>query len=466
VCSSSFLAIDARADELVRSIGTGSVVELSLDVPSDQVLVLRVEQVGIDAVFDVRTNGAAEPFTVDYASEWMTREWLLLESGHHDVTIRPKRPDDAPGSVRVHQTTLGAGTDTDNSPVNVEALRELVAGGRASGTEDWEKARAHFETAARLAAGRADEFEAVILLEASIAQWATGQSDGALQSAQRAVDIWDDSGPSMELAAARQMIGLSLQRLGRNEEARAELDRAITHDLGIDSHDDAGRKMTEVQIRNNVCTSYLDQRDLESAEPCLKELLEVASSCRACASGVPYVLNNLGGLYYMKGGQPLEAVTYYRRVLSLDATTETLATTYSNIGLAYESSGRLREALDNYMQADLLLRDQGLSPQYARTLSNIGALYLVAGDPYGAQPYLERALQMMDSMQDVTARPTVLRDLGVAKRSQGNAPLALELHQRALNDASQADDVSAVARVHEELSKGLCAARQPGRCPA
>jgi tetratricopeptide (TPR) repeat protein len=60
---------------------------------------------------------------------------------------------------------------------------------------------------------------------------------------------------------------------------------------------------------------------------------------------------------------------------------------------------------------------------------------------------------MMDSMQDVTNRPTILRDLGVAKRSQGNAPLALELHQRALNDASQADDVSAVARVHEELSK-------------
>jgi CHAT domain-containing protein/Flp pilus assembly protein TadD len=429
------------------------VVELSLDVPPSQSIVLRVEQFGIDTVFDVRTNGAAEPYTVDQPSEWMTREWLLLDSGHHDVTIRPKRPDDAPGSIRASQITKIGDQEIDNSPHSIEALRELTAGGHACAIDDWEKGRAHFETAARVAAGRADELEAVILLEASIAQWATGQSEAALQSAQQAVEIWNDDGPSIELAAARQMVGLSLQRLARNEEARAEFDRAMTHDLGVDSHDDAGRKMTEVQIRSNVCTTYLDQRDLEGAEPCLKQLLDVASNCAACASSVPYILNNLGGLYYMKGGQPLEAVAYYRKALSLHKAADALASTYNNIGLAYESSGRLREALNNYMQADVLLRDQGLSPLYARILGNIGALYLVTGDPYGAQPYLERALEMMDSMQDVSARPTILRDLGVARRSQGNASLALELHKRALNDASQADDVGAVARVHEELSK-------------
>ena len=118
------------------------------------------------------------------------------------------------------------------------------------------------------------------------------------------------------------MVGLSLARLGRNEEARAELDRAITHDLGFDSRDEAGRKMTEVQIRGNVCTSYLDQRDLESAEPCLKQLLDVAEKCVACAPSVPWILTNLGGLYYMKGGQPLEAVTYYRKALPLFSTPE------------------------------------------------------------------------------------------------------------------------------------------------
>jgi len=91
------------------------------------------------------------------------------------------------------------------------------------------------------------------------------------------------------------MVGLSLARLGRNEEARAELDRAITHDLGFDSRDEAGRKMTEVQIRGAICTSYLDQRDLERAEPCRKPLLDVASNCEACAPSVPYVLNNLSG---------------------------------------------------------------------------------------------------------------------------------------------------------------------------
>ena len=43
----------ARAKDVVRSIGADSLVELALGVSSDQVGIVQVEQIGIDAVFDV-----------------------------------------------------------------------------------------------------------------------------------------------------------------------------------------------------------------------------------------------------------------------------------------------------------------------------------------------------------------------------------------------------------------------------
>ena len=129
----------ARAEDELRPLGADAVVELAIDVPADQLVIVRVDQIGIDAVFDVRTNGAAEPSTEDYPTEWMTPEWLVLDSGHHDVTIRPKRQGDVPGSIRVNQVTTVPGTATDKSSVNVEALRELMAGGRACATEEWER---------------------------------------------------------------------------------------------------------------------------------------------------------------------------------------------------------------------------------------------------------------------------------------------------------------------------------------
>src|SRR5262245_42264784 len=55
----------ARAEDELRPLGADVVVTLSIDVPPAQSIVLRVDQFGIDAVFDVRTNGAAEPYTVD-----------------------------------------------------------------------------------------------------------------------------------------------------------------------------------------------------------------------------------------------------------------------------------------------------------------------------------------------------------------------------------------------------------------
>ena len=111
-------------------------------------------------------------------------------------------------------------------------------------------------------------------------------------------------------------------------------------------------------------------------------------------------LNNLAGLYYVRGSYA-EAALLYRRILAIDEKLfgpehPNMATSLNNLAVLYETQGRYGEAEPLYQRA-LAIKERALGPDHlslATSLSNLAVLYHVQGRYAEAEPLYQRALAM------------------------------------------------------------------------
>ena len=104
----------------------------------------------------------------------------------------------------------------------------------------------------------------------------------------------------------------------------------------------------------------------------------------------------------------------------------------NNIGQAYRSLGQWRQALDYYNRALPIVEDIDDRLGLANTLNNIGLIYSKLGQQEQALDFCSRALPIREEVGDHSGLAATLSSLGLAHYRLGQWQQALEYYDRAL----------------------------------
>ena len=152
------------------------------------------------------------------------------------------------------------------------------------------------------------------------------------------------------------------------------------------------------------------------------------------------------GLIRALHGKYDEALEYSRKSLeimkqSLPADHPTLATSYNNIGMAYEKMGEYSQALQ-YLQKSLEIMKKSLSadhPDLAASYNNIGLIYDSMNDYSQALQYHQKSLEIMKKSlpADHPTLATCYNNIGVIYEKMGEYSQALQYSRKSLEIRKQ-----------------------------
>jgi tetratricopeptide (TPR) repeat protein len=190
-------------------------------------------------------------------------------------------------------------------------------------------------------------------------------------------------------AHARRDLATGYIRLGRYDEARAELARAL--DLFARVGDHAGEAYTHITISY----SYDQQDNPEGAMESTRRALDLYRLAGDRA-GQARALNGIGW-DHTRLGEHRRALDYCRQALALQQEAgdrEGQPYTWDSLGYAHHHLGDHRDAIACYERALALYREFGNRYGEADTLVNAGDTHLAAGDRERARQAWQRALQI------------------------------------------------------------------------
>ncbi|MEB3218002.1 MAG: tetratricopeptide repeat protein, partial [Nostocales cyanobacterium 94392] len=104
----------------------------------------------------------------------------------------------------------------------------------------------------------------------------------------------------------------------------------------------------------------------------------------------------------------------------------------NKLGLQQLNRGEYREALNNFEQALVIVREIGERQGEATTLNNIGNVYLSLGEYPKALDYYQQSLAISKQVGDKAGEGTILNNIGEVYRNLGEYPKALDYFQQAL----------------------------------
>ena len=220
---------------------------------------------------------------------------------------------------------------------------------------------------------------------------------------------------------------------GRNPEALAQLERASALARARGAHSLAPA------IEASLGHAYLASGRLADAERTLQSAVESAR-----AQGKPAVaaaaLNNLGNLLAASGKHGAAAETYREALVAARSAQAggAAARASANLARSLIDDGRAREAAA--LLAELGAQTRALEPSRdkAHVLISIGRLYSRLGSR-NAYAYLQEALAVAEAIGDARARSYALGYLGELYEQAGRTDDALQLSQRAIFAAQEAE---------------------------
>ena len=112
----------------------------------------------------------------------------------------------------------------------------------------------------------------------------------------------------------------------------------------------------------------------------------------------------------------------------------------NNLGLAYNSLGEYRKAIECQEQSLFRAREQGDQRGLAKSLNNLGVAYNSLGEYRKAIECQEQSLALKRELGDLRGEASSLGNLGFAYRSLGDHRKAVELYQESLSLARELGD--------------------------
>ncbi|CCI08024.1 CHAT domain-containing protein [Microcystis aeruginosa] len=273
----------------------------------------------------------------------------------------------------------------------------------------------------------AREAEADRLSERGIQQAKKGQFREALQSLEKALQIYREIKNRQGEADSLNNLGLVYKSLGQYQKAIDfyQQSLAIKREIG----DRQGKAYSLGSLGN----AYIHLGQYQKAIKYQQKSLAIAREI-GDRRGEAVSLGGLGNAYYFLG-QYQKAIEYRQQTLTIareigDRQWE--ASSLGNLGLTYYFLGQYQKAIEYLQQSLAIAREIGGRQGEAASLGNLGISYDSLGQYARAIEYLQQTLTIVREIKDRQGEANALGSLGNAYYSLGQYQKAIEYQQQSL----------------------------------
>ena len=334
------------------------------------------------------------------------------------------------------------------------------------------------------------KFEADRLFNQGLQQAQLSQFREALQSAEQALQIYQEIGDYPSQANTQLLIGnvylifgqydKSIDTFSKSLEIAKQLgipnlEVKLLNNLGaayfalgqyqkaIDSHQrglaiarDVADRQGESLILGLLGNDYVALGQYQKALDFYQQYL-AATKNNSDRQGEAYALGNIGNTYaYL--GQYQKAVDWLQQSLNLvraigDRRGEGKA--LENLGNAYVYLSKYQQAIEVYQQALVIYQKIGDRNGEATTLGNLGNAFNAIGQHQKAIDYLQQTLEIVQTIKDRQAEGATLGNLGNAYYALKQYVKALDLYQQHLVVARQIGERKGEASANAEIAATL-----------
>ncbi|MDB9394363.1 CHAT domain-containing protein [Microcystis aeruginosa] len=280
---------------------------------------------------------------------------------------------------------------------------------------------------------------------------------------QKAIDLHEKSLVINREIVNRQGEANSLNNLGNAYQSRGEYQTAIDyHQQSLDIRREIKDRQGEAASLNNLGVDYHLLGQYQKAINYHQQSLEIAEKIGDLKVQADS-LGNLGNVYQSLG-QYQKAIDDHQK--SLDIAKKigdqgSKARSLGNLGNAYQSLGQYQKAIDYHRDSLAMARDIGLRQEEGSSLNNLGVAHYFLGEYEKAINYLEQTLDIAKKIGDLKGEADSLGNLGSAYLSLGQYQKAIDYHQENRAIARKIGDLQGEANSLNNLGLAYQKINQP-----
>ncbi|MGI9289095.1 MAG: CHAT domain-containing protein [Pseudomonadales bacterium] len=417
-----------------------------IELPADKYFRIEVEQLGIDAVVEVRDAGGQSIATVNTPTARVGSESVLLETtnaGTYQVQVQSNEHAKKEGRYRLTIKELSNETGDDKRRLRAEeAMTEAarlnfkIAG--SSDSTAIEKLRLDAIEQYTLAKSTWDRLgnttqTAWGLYYIAYQYYELFEWKMAAAFANEAAINFSELDERLMLANSLQLQGMSLIETHEQVDFDTALNRFSE---ALELQRENGKFFDQANTTNYIGMAYFQQGELTKAREKFVEAGEMFNTLGEPQQAI-WTLNNVASID-RRTGNYANAVDTFKKALELPESAEykpERAKIFDNLADTYAALGDLQEALLTYREASDLFDGMGDRLGKARALSGTGLTYGRLGNWRSALDLFQQALALQQGPAENRALVTTQMNIGNAHRKLGQAEKALEAHNRALKMA-------------------------------
>ncbi|MCA2674965.1 MAG: tetratricopeptide repeat protein [Microcystis sp. M054S2] len=269
--------------------------------------------------------------------------------------------------------------------------------------------------------------EADKLFEQGAQQYEISQFREALQSWEKALQIYQEIKNRQGEAASLDNLGSAYLSLGQYQKA------IDLHEKSLVINREIVNRQGEANSLNNLGNAYQSRGEYQTAIDYHQQSLDIRREIKD-RQGEAASLNNLGNAYQSRG-EYQTAINYHQQSLAItreldDRSGEAKA--LNNLGVDYRLLGQYQKAINYHQQSLEIAEKIGDLKVQADSLGNLGNVYQSLGQYQKAIDYHQQSLAIAEKIGDQGSKARSLGNLGNAYQSRGEYQKAIDLYEKSL----------------------------------
>jgi CHAT domain-containing protein/uncharacterized protein HemY len=269
--------------------------------------------------------------------------------------------------------------------------------------------------------------EADKLFEQGAQQYKISQFREALQSWEKALQIYQEIKNRQGEAASLDNLGSAYLSLGQYQKA------IDLHEKSLVINREIVNRQGEANSLNNLGNAYQSRGEYQTAINYHQQSLNIRREIKD-RQGEAASLNNLGNAYQSRG-EYQKAIDYHQQSLAItreldDRSGE--ASSLGNLGVDYHLLGQYQKAINYHQQSLKIARVIGDLKRQANALGNLGNVYQSLGQYQKAIDDHQKSLEIAEKIGDRGSKARSLGNLGLAYQSLGQYQKAIDYYRESL----------------------------------